>query len=308
VKKLRTHILFAVLSSAVLIWFALGWVAYHTVLHRTEVWSISDTYRGDPVTVRASDQFAGAIFSVTWRGVEFIDAFDHGRQLQSAAQFNGLRECYNPTEAGANADGGGRWSSSRLMSVAAKENQLETRTRMAFWLAPGEASPSCPGGARNTAALSDHAIAKTVTISKNVIANDVTFHVPRSYERADFEAVTAYLPAQFDTFWSYDPKADVIKPLSTARGSQATPLVISTKDRRFALGVYSPSLPQQTHPHSGYGWQRFQTENVSKWSCVYRLRNVQAGQYAFRCYAIVGSLDDVVATIRVLADGASSSR
>ena len=300
-KKLGTYPLSAVLCVGMLLWFGLGWIAYHNVVHRTKVWSISDTFGGDPITIRASDQFSGAIFSLTWRGVEFIDSYDHGRQLQSAVQFNGRRECYNPTEAGANADSGGRWSSSELLSVIAEANTLRTLTRMAFWLGPGEVSPSCPGGASNAASLSDHQLAKTVTVRGNVITHDVTFHVPRSYERADFEAVTAYLPARFDTFWSYDPRSDAITPLEKARGARDDPVVITTSDGSYAMGVYSIRLPQSAHPTSGYGWQRFETEQVSKWSCVYRLKHLQPGSYSFRCFIIVGSLDDVTATIRTLA-------
>ena len=33
-----------------------------------------------------------------------------------------------------------------------------------------------------------------VTIERNIIAHDVTFHVPRPYSRVVFSALTAYLP------------------------------------------------------------------------------------------------------------------
>ncbi len=63
---------------------------------------------GKPLVIRTTSRLAGAIDSVKWDGVEFIDSHDHGRQLQSAinADVDGVFhvECYNPTEAGSVAD------------------------------------------------------------------------------------------------------------------------------------------------------------------------------------------------------------
>src|SRR5215218_2997854 len=43
--------------------------------------------RSDIVIITTA-RLAGAIHSVTWDGKEFIDSFDHGRQLQSASSFD----------------------------------------------------------------------------------------------------------------------------------------------------------------------------------------------------------------------------
>ncbi len=37
---------------------------------------------GKPLVIRTTSRLAGAIDSVKWDGVEFIDSHDHGRQLQ----------------------------------------------------------------------------------------------------------------------------------------------------------------------------------------------------------------------------------
>ena len=67
---------------------------------------------GKPLVIRTTSRLAGAIESLKWDGVEFIDSHDHGRQLQSAinADVNGVFhvECYNPTEAGSVVDALGR--------------------------------------------------------------------------------------------------------------------------------------------------------------------------------------------------------
>jgi len=113
---------------------------------------------GQPLVLRTTSRLAGAIDSVRWAGVEFIDTYDHGRQLQSAlnADVEGVfhPECYNPTEAGSAADGHGPRSTSRLEAISVRDGVLSTRARMAFWLSPGMRSQGRP--AQNTSLLSDH--------------------------------------------------------------------------------------------------------------------------------------------------------
>ena len=79
-----------------------------------------------------------------WNGREFINTYDHGRQLQSASTF-GSQECFNPTEAGSKDDDRGNTSTSQLLSAKVTGHQFITHSRMAFWLAPGQTSTSCPG-------------------------------------------------------------------------------------------------------------------------------------------------------------------
>ena len=55
--------------------------------------SISAKVNGSMLAIRASGRTAGAIDSVTWRGKEFLNSFDHGRELQSASSFDGYGEC-----------------------------------------------------------------------------------------------------------------------------------------------------------------------------------------------------------------------
>lgn len=50
--------------------------------------------------IRTCDYDAGAICSLTWNGQQFIDDYDHGRQLQSAVTFRRSR--------GAKQSNGGR--------------------------------------------------------------------------------------------------------------------------------------------------------------------------------------------------------
>ena len=79
------------------------------------------------IAITTTDRLAGAIHSLTWNGKEFVDSFDHGRQIQSASNLdNGtpiFAETFNPTEAGSRWDGRGDGSSSRLLHLLAKEER-----------------------------------------------------------------------------------------------------------------------------------------------------------------------------------------
>ena len=47
---------------------------------------------------------------------EFINSYDHGRELQLAVVVAGFGECWNPTEAGGESDGIGLATKSELQA------------------------------------------------------------------------------------------------------------------------------------------------------------------------------------------------
>ncbi|MFO1477433.1 MAG: hypothetical protein U1F98_12355 [Verrucomicrobiota bacterium] len=258
------------------------------------------------IVLRTSARMAGAIDSLQWNGKEFLDAADHGRELQSAANFDvgGLlrNEAFNPTEAGSRDDGAGPRSSSRLLYLKASGAELVTTNQMAFWLQPGEFSGTNP--AANTTALSNHRLAKLVHIGvpgfPNAIDYTVVFFLPEGEPHVEgtFEALTGYMPAEFDTFWTFDAAAGTLAPLDAGPGEQPRPVVVSTRDGRYAMGIYSP--PDPRIPDRTYGRFKFDSEKVSKWNCVFRIHNpngIAPGAYACRMQVIVGSLETVRATL-----------
>tara|TARA_R110002111_G_scaffold18931_2_gene46219 strand:- start:38509 stop:39444 length:936 start_codon:yes stop_codon:yes gene_type:complete len=265
------------------------------------------------IVITTTSRLAGAIHSLTWNGKEFIDSFDHGRQLQSAASFDCRlpgefwAERYNPTEAGSRSDGAGPTSSSKLLSLRATENELQTTARMAYWLAPGQKSSG--RSALNEKVLSDHLISKHVRIGyqnyDNVIEYKATFTVPpgEQHTYAQFEALTGYMPAEFETFWTFNPETEKLKPIDDGPGEQNLPVILSTKDGNYAMGVYSPNQPALGYEHAGYGRFRFPAAKVVKWNCVFRVRNQQgisAGKYPFRVFVVVGTRDGVRQTLASL--------
>ena len=193
--------------------------------------TIRGLFNGRLVTVTASHRTAGAIESVRWGGIEFIDAYDHGRELQSAVSFDGLTECDNPTEAGSRRDGAGPRSSSLLHSGIVSNNVLRTHSQMAYWLRPGEWSAEC-GYARNevASALSSTHLSKIVRFLPgfgNVLEHTITFDLMRPRSMAQFEVLTAYMPGRFDTFYKYNSKTDHMEELSDGPGEQSLPVMLA---------------------------------------------------------------------------------
>lgn len=266
---------------------------------------ISKRAGGSAIRITTTARLAGAIHSLTWNGKEFIDSFDHGRQLQSACSFNvGRRsfhaECYNPTEAGSRSDGRGNRSTSQLLKFATGPGELETTTRMAFWLQPGQKSQGRL--ALNTTRRSRHIVTKRVRIGyrnlPQVLDYQVTFTVPdgERHTYAQFEALTGYMPAEFESFLIYEPATARLRPLSDGPGEQQFPVVLSTRDGRYAMGVYSPQQPSPGYRNAGYGRFRFAAQRVVKWNCVFRVRakdGIQPGQYRYQMFVPIGTREDV---------------
>lgn len=257
------------------------------------------------IVITTTDRLAGAIHSLTWNGVEFIDSTDHGRQLQSASNFDlsskFTGETFNPTEAGSRFDGAGPTSTSRLLHLVTTTDSLQTTSQMAFWLRPDDKSAGNP--AKNTTALSNHLLTKRVKIGwrdlPHVIQYDVTFHLPigEAHTYAQFEAVTGYMPEAFKIFRKFNPETQDFEPLSDGPGEQNMPVVLATESGSHAMGVYSPQQPSPGFKNAGYGRWRFEPQRVVKWNCVFRIREpeagIQSGEYSFRNFVIVGDLETV---------------
>jgi hypothetical protein len=178
---------------------------------------------------------------------------------------------------------------------------------MAFWLRPGQRSAGVL--ARNRTPLSDHLVTKRIRLGAHddphVIRYDVTFSIPvgESHQLAQFEALTGYMPAEFETFWAFDVEQRKLLPLDDGPGEQSRPVVLSTPSGSHAMGIYSPDQPAKGYEHAGYGRFRFAPQRVVKWNCVFRVRDeaeVPPGEYSYRCLVIVGDRETVEQSLRRL--------
>ncbi len=262
--------------------------------------SISGTFKGRSVMVTATGRSAGAIESLQWGGVEFLDANDHGRDLQSAVSFDGLGECDNPTEAGASRDGNGPQSSSSWLHKGVVEsNVLRTSSHMAYWLRRGQRSAAACKPALNQgdrSLVSSTRLAKTVRFLPgfgNVLEHRISFDLARPRAQAQFEVLTAYMPDRFDTFYRYDPASDRMELLSDGPGEQGLPVVLATRDGTHALGLYTPQAGHGRLVGPGYGRFRLSYAGVTKSNVVFRQKDAEAGPHRFLVYSVFGSLEDV---------------
>jgi hypothetical protein len=273
-------------------------------------YTIRQTVLGSPLILHASQRTAGAIDSLKFRGKEYVNAFDHGRGWQSAVSYDGFGECLNPTEAGSSKDGTGSETSSQLLDVHVQDLTLTSTVRMAYWLAPEEPYKAACGQhkdvhvAQNKLVLSDDTLLKRITVGyrgiPNIIGYMVTLNVAEPHQSIAFEAATGYMPPEFSLFLSFDPATSQVAPLSNGPGEQALPIILSTKDRQSAMGVYSPN------PNPGYGGFLFTQNpglkgwNSAKWNCVFRAEDVKPGPVSYRCFVAIGTVEEVRAALRKL--------
>ncbi len=264
------------------------------------------TKAGDSeIVITTTNRLAGAIHSLTWNGKEFINSADHGRQLQSASSFSEGKmrhwaESYNPTEAGSRRDGAGPKSTSQLLFLKKSPTELQTISRMAFWLTPDEKSSG--HDAINKQIVSDHILTKRVRLNPDNkphrIAYDVTFSTPIGEQPAvaQFEALTGYMPFEFDHFWKFVPKTSQFEELSKTSGEQPFPVTLATADSKYAMGIFAPDHTAKGFGKPSYGRFEFPGAKVVKWNCVFRKRDEKGlppGDYSFAMTVLVGTLEDV---------------
>ena len=267
--------------------------------------SLSARALDSTIAITTEARFAGAISSLVFRGKQFVNADDNGREIQSSVFLDEYGACDNPTEAGGAYDKGTR-TSSDLLSAGVDGTSLITRVNMANWLYPNQPFSKGQCGihpeqrqARNQTVLSGFILDKKVFLGfkglTNVINYNVTYEVPEHHETALFEAVTGYMPKEFDQHLAYDFDAKAVVPPRTVRGSQDLPIILATDDNQFAMGVYSPDIPFGV---KGYGHDSFR--NTEKWNCNFPRRDIAPGKYLFRCFVIVGTVDEVATTMQSL--------
>jgi len=223
-------------------------------------------------------------------------------------------ETFNPTEAGSRKDGAEPTSTSRLLAIEANGNRLRTRTQMAFWLAPGERSEGQL--ARNTNTLSDYILTKEVRIglegNPQVLDYRVTFSVPTNahHVAAQFEALTGYLPPEFEKFWQFNLSNGKLEPLGDGPGEIKNPVVLATADGQHAMGIFAPPPNKFGSSGPSYGRWKYNAAKVVKWNCVFRVQNptrIPTGDYVFHLRVPMGSLGEVESMLRVWQQAENSS-
>ena len=247
----------------------------------------ADVYGSPLIISTTKTRLVGAVESIIWNGREFIDSVDHGRELQSAITYDYFGECLNPTQGGSEEDGKGSTSTSVLMSMHVSGNRLVSTSKMAYWRkanAPYSAPPGfgegcsnlcgipenskipalcAPGGryrrAQNQTDLSETELWQDISIGWRGIPNVIDFKlsavVPEDHRYASFEIPTGYMAHEFNHFFTYDPVSQKLERVTNQVPESPgivgyLPLVFSTPDHQYAMGIYGPQGPQ-FHPLTG---------------------------------------------------------
>lgn len=269
-----------------------------------------------------SDVHAGAIDSLIFRGVQYVDNFDHGRQIQTAVQVDDLGECFNPTEAGSKADAAKSITSSKTLSQSNEGNVLTTETQAAFWLSPREPYGSLcsrfrsEDHAQNEEVLSKYKIARSTRFYGEAIPNllvvDVSVTMPENRRSAVIESLTGYLPGAFRAFYSYDPASRRLERLQAERREHwvTTSVIVATLDGRNAMGVFSPQVWNGDPTRDFYSYFYFPGRGATaKWSCRFGEIDVKAGSILrYSSVIAVGSLEEVAAAFDAYVKATPSLR
>lgn len=258
---------------------------------------------------------AGAITSLTWNGKQFVDSHDKGRLIQFAAFLNLAGECLNPTEAGAGVNPPNT-TSSVLLDFRAGNEFIYTKINPAFWLTPSQAASTCGSTPHNTTTTWAGTFEKTISWSGQVFTFDEKVTAPASLTSMVAET-TGYLAGDMTNSWAYDPIRNLISPIVRYQTTSITwavfkeaysflPVIMSTPDGAYAMGVYQPPISGFNSGNADYRVYSFQNftdgqPDSVKWSSDRVLGGSPAGSYSFRTYFVVGTLADVQGLLAGLA-------
>lgn len=289
--------------------------------------TIRGKYGNSYIYVSGSNRTAGAIDSVMWDNAEYINSYDHGRQLQIALAQNGYGECYNPTEAGRSQDNLNKNSSSLLTVFNAQNSIVSTSNIPAFWFAPG-IRQHCGIPKNTTVRAENFRFNKTVQVGYAGIPNVIRFNtqvaILNNKENMPtvggysfhVEAPTGYLGGEFSKISSFDP-AFPSNPLQSLENQaqkchlpnsglsceQNLP-VIFEDNKGHAMGVCAvgenPALFQPiTYAVFSFITPYSPINSTTKWAVVQRYKPTAIGPLTlnFKTNIAVGTLADVKAAM-----------
>ncbi len=286
-----------------------------------ETWTVSNTVMR--VTVSARD--AGAVCSLVYDGLEFVNDHDHGRQLQVAWINNDLDEAYNPTEAGADSDGGGPRSSSQLLSVNVEGATLQTQCHPAYWR-----NLSVPERHRkNTALVTKDLLTKRLTLGHrgdpHVLVFDTTVAISSDFTGPPISSVRIESPTLYSNpklAWHclFDPTSGELKDVSshaTMKNQMNEVIrrvtrhdlipVLSTHDQRQAVAFFTPQRENFWAYYTHDVPSDDPTNACGKITAFFKHPVATGQSYSYRTFIIVGDLATVKASARRLLNRQSET-
>jgi hypothetical protein len=243
------------------------------------------TVAGGGITAKSNANAGGALWEWWWKGHQFINDYDNGRQLSMAV----YTDAGNALQEAGDQFGGldlplvGRHPSPTLFVTNSAGSHQSTRAIPLEW------APQNHGGGKDKPVIYANAkIGKELTLDwigpDGVDRNWPVALYENRYEGPAFpvatvEAPTAYLNTDFTTYYSYDPVTDHLTPLTVSHdkknvsGGRASGLVLANGPgpSAVAMGVYinDPNAGITLYDQSGPSGGKYGS-SFSKWGVVYR--------------------------------------
>ena len=187
------------------------------------------------------------VYSMVYMNFEFINAWDHGRNVDIGIMINDDGVCNNPNESGSLDDAKKNESSSNIMDINSDNNIITTKTNPSYWLNTNE---NC---AVNTLNVSEFIISKSVQFQPAYqgswcILYNIEITVPNNYNSILIEAPIVALNNELNQYYwtDIDNSGDIFPfTIDNNKGGytyNSYPLVISSNDTRYAFAIYNNEL------------------------------------------------------------------
>lgn len=235
------------------------------------------------VTIKSNADTGGSVWEWLWHGKQFINDYDYGRQLSMAVYAFGKALQETGDKYGGPKIPVYNRHPSPTLYVKTSGNEQSSRAVPIDW------SPdNLKGGKDNAVIYPDVKIGKDVTLNwvgpdgvdRNwpVVLYESVYEGP-AIPVATIEAPTAYLTAEFTTYYKYDPVKDELSPIKALHtkvnvsGGGANGLIVAsgTDPNAIAFGVYEndPNAGIVLFDNSGPGGGQYGS-SFSKWGVLYR--------------------------------------
>lgn len=248
-------------------------------------------YAGGKIVLKTFARFGGAIGSLTWNGVEFVDSHDKGRLWQVSTHFstptNG--NAVEEDEAGMASDPAGK-STTGIIGVAHGANWVHTKVDPSLYF----------GGGKSRDTITEKVVTLGLPGHPNVIDWKMTVRLLTEQQNVTVEAPTCYLPPAFNKFYTYSKGA--ITPFEATKDgvwSAPGPLVVEDTAKKTALGFIGLS-PSPTYA----AWLNCLGANTTKLATYCHKENPGIGPQFYHTQLVVGPTQNVVATMKTLLPSA----
>jgi hypothetical protein len=258
------------------------------------------------VTAEINKVAGGAVWSWTWKGRQFINTHDYGREMQMSLFY----KRHNPTQAGDGFYGDlADMHGSPLVSSSAAAGVIKTASHPLEW------NPRWFGAARDQLAIYTDVLFGTkidLGFKPGVAAFTTSYTLPNTLpsDTTQGEIPTAYLLAAFDSYYTVDAKTKSTTQVYPASCSSSGNVgwvppsgyggvIIATKSGGDALGVYS-KMDTIGGPTDYFTlWNFIACNQTSKFSAVHT-NGWPAGTASYTTYILTGRLATVESNMYAL--------